>query len=238
MVAQCRHDEAQPSCATCRLAFSSAVLDWANHGTRSFPWRGDRNPYRVTIAEILLQQTRAENVAAIFDDFVGTYPNWSALARAALGELETRLRPLGLQRRRAAGLLALAQEVTRRGGGLPATSQELSELPAIGQYISRAIATQISAERCAAVDVNVARVLERVFGPRTLADIRYDPYLQTLALDLASGMKGSRYLFALLDFASAICTARNPRCDSCPMLFCKTRESALGRRSKRAVDAG
>ena len=210
------------ACAECRAAFQGSVLRSAATTRRSFPWRrSERSSYELVVAEILLQQTRAEQAAKVFPTLVDQCPDWLGLANMPTPDLEELLRPLGLQKRRAAALQALAQEVLERG--LPASASELEALPGVGQYMARAIAAQLSNEVVAPIDTNVARVLERVFGPRRLADIRHDPDLQALALALVPRSDSGGYLVALLDFASAICRPRTPRCDECPAPACRYR---------------
>ena len=199
-------------------------MEWAEGRRRSFPWRRvDRSPYELVLAEVLLQQTRAEHVAGMFEVIVRRCPDWSALAKTSLVDLENLLRPLGLQRRRAAALHALAEAVLQ--GGLPRAATALEKLPGIGQYMSRAIAAQLSIEVVAPIDTNVSRVLERVFGPRKLADIRYDPGLQRLALSLVPPSDPAGYFLSLVDFAAAVCRPRVPHCPDCPISACRFRSS-------------
>lgn len=214
------------ACAECRAAFQCSVLRSAATTRRSFPWRrSERSSYELVIAEVLLQQTRAEQAAKVFPTLVDQCPDWLGLASTPRPDLEELLRPLGLQRRRAAALQALARVVIERG--LPARASELEALPGVGQYMARAIAAQLSSEVVAPIDTNVARVLERVFGPRRLADIRHDPDLQALALALVPPSDPGGYLVALLDFASAICRPRAPRCHECPAPACRYRRESM-----------
>ena len=173
---------------------------------------------------MLLQQTRAEQVAGLFPQILKRCPEWLDLATIPLAELERLLKPLGLQNRRAVALRELARVVTQKG--LPETAAGLQELPGIGQYMARAIAAQLFGEVVAPVDTNVARILERVFGPRTLADIRYDPALQDLALNLVPVDNPGGYLVDLLDFASTVCRPRAPFCEACPIVSCRFRQSS------------
>ena len=215
-----------PTCTSCTDAFQLAVLRWGGSNRRSFPWRRQsRRPYELALAEILLQQTRAEHVANIFDSVVTRCPDWRSLAEIPAADLEDLLRPLGLQKRRSTALRALAGVVSRQG--LPRRASDLEALPGIGQYIARALAVQLYQEAVAPIDTNVARVLERVFGPRKLADIRYDPELQRLALTLVPSSDPEGYLTALLDFAATICRARDPRCGECPMVSCRFRSRVV-----------
>ena len=215
----------EPTCTVCLKAFQSTVMWWSASASRDFPWRrAGRKSYELVIAEVLLQQTRAEQVGGMFGTFIERCPDWPDLATVPIADLENLLRPLGLQKRRASSLHALAREVVQNG--LPDTAADLQKLSGIGQYMARAIAAQLFDEVVAPVDTNVARVLERVFGPRTLADIRYDPALQGLALQLVPHNNPSGYLVAILDFASLVCRARAPLCNDCPVTSCRYRSSA------------
>src|SRR5205823_5501423 len=109
------------------------------------------------------------------------YPSWSALARANFQELQEYLRPLGLWLQKAQVFQSLAAAMEERAGSLPTSRSELERLPGIGQYIASAVLLTLYNQPEPLMDVNMARVLERFFGPRKLADIRYDPYLQTLS---------------------------------------------------------
>src|SRR5205823_13691377 len=97
------------------------------------------------------------------------------------------LRPLGLWKRRAASVLALARVMNARGGQFPRERVDIEKLPGVGQYIANAICLFAMKQAEPLLDVNMARVLERCFGPRRLADIRYDPHLQEVARLIVSG---------------------------------------------------
>ena len=215
------HALASNSCRYCREAVRRAITRWSNSNRRNLPWRRNgRSSYALVLAEVLLQQTRAENVAAVFEAITSRCPDWPELAAISVPELQDLLRPLGLHRRRATTLHELAMAVLDRGA-LPIGAAELQKLPGLGQYMARAIAAQLHGERVAPVDVNVARVLERVFGPRELVDIRYDPYLQQLAESMMPARDPGGYLMALLDFAASVCSARSPHCRECPVRRCR-----------------
>ncbi len=198
--------------------FRRQILCWFGRNARRFSWRRKgASTYERVISEALLQRTQAQTVDAYLPAFVRRFPSWSRLAEASNRELEEWLRPIGLWRRRAQSLLLLAREMHRRRGRFPATREEIEELPGVGQYIANAILlfTDRSAE--ALVDVNMARVVERYFGPRVLADIRFDPYLQQLAKRVVSGTDPVSVNWAILDLAALICKRDEPLCTVCPL---------------------
>ena len=158
------------------------LLEWFIKSGRHYPWRRpSASKYQRIIAELLLQRTKADVVAQMYPEFVATYPSWNSLSLASERELEEQLRPLGLWKRRSVSIKALAVVLTRLRGRYPKDRASLEELPGIGQYVCNAILMFDQGLCAPLLDVNMARVLERLFGPRKLVDIRYDPFLQNLA---------------------------------------------------------
>ncbi len=202
-------------------SFRRSLLEWFRREGRKFPWRNpSASSYARVVSEVLLQRTRAETVAQFFPRFLKRYPGWNHLAAATEKELRTFLEPIGLWRRRAASLRALAQEMQSRRGRFPATRQEIESLPAIGQYIASAALMFCHGGREPLLDVNMARVLERCFGPRALVDIRHDPWLQALSKCVVNHHQAKQINWAILDLAATVCTARRPSCDACPLNSC------------------
>jgi len=156
-------------------------------------------------------------VAAFFPRFIRRFPNWNALAGATEDELRLFLAPIGLWRRRAASLRALAVEMQSRRGRFPARRDEIESLPGIGQYAANAAVLFCHNGREPLLDVNMARVLERCFTPRQLVDIRYDPWLQALARAVVDHLEARRINWAILDLAATVCTIRDPKCNACPL---------------------
>ncbi len=199
--------------------FRGRLLSWYRAQGRHFPWRRrSASRYELVVAEVLLQRTRAETVAGFFRSFVRRYPSWRALARATEPEMEEFLKPIGLWRRRARSLVALARAVGARGGRFPRRREEIENLPAVGQYVANAVELFCHGLARPLLDGNMARVLERVFGPRKLADIRYDPYLQALAREVVDADSAREVNWAVLDLAALVCRGRAPRCGECPVL--------------------
>jgi A/G-specific adenine glycosylase len=158
------------------------LLEWYAVSGRHFPWRNKSiSNYQKVIAEVLLQRTKAETVAKFYTQFIIDYPNWKSLADANVKDIETYLIPIGLYRQRSVRLQNLAKDLVKRNGRLPRNRADLESIPFMGQYIANAVELVVFNEPSPLVDVNMARVLERFFGPRQMADIRYDPYLQDLA---------------------------------------------------------
>lgn len=198
--------------------FRESLLTWRLSFSRNFPWRQNgASRYTQIVSEVLLQRTRAETVSAFWPTFIGRYPSWRAIARSTVAEVREALQPLGLAEQRAPRLHALATIIAARNGRFPKTREALEALPGVGQYIANAIFTFCHGAPKPLLDVNMARVVERFFGPRKLSDIRHDPYLQELTAHLVGGSAGKHLNWAILDFAAATCTASRPRCTKCPV---------------------
>ncbi|SNT40176.1 hypothetical protein [Tropicimonas sediminicola] len=194
------------------------LLDWYALEGRDFPWRSDRaSAYERICVEVLLQRTRAETVAGIYPSFFGKFPSWTALAAASVEQLEDVIRPIGLWRRRAASIKALATYAAGRDGVFPAGEGELSQVPAVGQYLANAILLFGHGEARPLVDVNMARLLERYLRPRRLADIRHDPWLQEACHWLVVCDDPVRVNWAALDYAAKVCRSRYPGCADCKL---------------------
>ena len=198
--------------------FRANMLEWYRQHGRRFPWRKrSASNYNKVIAEILLQRTRAETVAQFFPIFITRYPSWPQLATANKNELITLIRPVGLWRRRSTTLINLAKEMAKRNGRFPKDREQIEALPGVGQYIANSIMLLCHNRPQPLLDTNMARVLERYFGPRKLSDIRYDPYLQCLATIVVDCPDAIVLNWAILDFAAKTCSVRFPKCSQCAL---------------------
>jgi len=198
--------------------FRSNILQWFKIKGRHFPWRNrSATGYEKIMAEVLLQRTKAETVARFYPGILKKYPNWKRLGTAAIEELEVDLRPLGLYKQRAKRVFQLAGEMKKRKGRLPGNYEEIKTIPMFGQYIANAVMLLVYEKPYPLLDVNMSRVLERFFGPRDMSDTRYDPYLQDLAYKLVDVPEPKVINWAILDFAAAVCKARKPACEECPI---------------------
>jgi A/G-specific adenine glycosylase len=212
-------------------AFQESLLAWFRCEGRRFPWRKQRaTRYVQVVSEVLLQRTRAETVSAVFPLFLSRYSGWRELALASDGELAQTVRPLGLWRQRVTTLRNLGAAVSRMNGRFPNTRERLEKLPGVGQYIASAILNFSHQGMEPLLDCNMARVLERCFGARELADIRYDPWLQKLSRRVVNHESSKELNWAILDLAAVKCHPRDPACVSCPIrAVCAT-----GKRQARA----
>ena len=196
--------------------FQSNILNWFENNGRIFPWRKKSlTSYQKVIAEVLLQRTKAETIAKFYNSFLRTYPSWKSLNKTRIKTLEKVLTPIGLYKQRSQLLKKLAKEMIKLNSKLPKSREEIEKLPFAGQYITNAILQYVYHTPAPLLDVNMARVLERFFGPRELTDIRYDPYLQDLAWNVVDNKEAKKINWGILDFAAKVCMVKNPNCLKC-----------------------
>lgn len=198
--------------------FRRTLLAWWHSSRRPFPWRCvEASNYHHIVSEVLLQRTKAETVAAFWPTFISRFPSWETLAAANVTEVEEVLRPIGLAKQRAPRLHGLATVIASKKGRFPRSRKAIESLPGVGQYIANAVLLFCHDKPHPLLDVNMARVMERFFGERKLADIRYDPYLQSLASFIIRHPNGRILNWSILDFSASVCRARGPLCMICPL---------------------
>ncbi len=186
------------------------------------PWRQERDPYRIWVAEIMAQQTRIETVRPYYGRFLGRFPDVFALARAPLDDVLKSWEGLGYYAR-ARNLHAAAREVAASyGGELPPDAQRLRRLPGIGPYTAGAIASMAFGLPEPAVDGNARRVLCRLFDLDAPTSATLDGAAREL---LASCTRPAELNQAIMDLGGGICGPKRPRCGECPLEDdCQARE--------------
>jgi len=207
-----------------RRRFQRRLLSWYRRHRRNLPWRKTRDPYRILVSEIMLQQTQVDRVIPKYREFLDRYPTLADLARAPAAEVKKVWYPLGYNIR-PVHLQGIAREtLARYDGKIPDDRELLRSLKGIGRYTAGAIIAFAYKKDVAIVDTNVRRVVGRVFlGAEKLRRLKGNSALWTLAEALVP--KGKAYDFnqALMDFGATWCTTRKPLCLRCPMRgFCKS----------------
>jgi A/G-specific adenine glycosylase len=191
------------------MSFAGKLVAWQRrYGRRDLPWQGTRDPYRVWLSEVMLQQTQVSAVIPYYQRFLQKYPTFAALAGASEDEVLQLWSGLGYYAR-GRNLLRAAREVAGRGA-FPDRAEKISELPGIGRSTAAAIAVFAFGERAAILDGNVRRVLCRVFG------IEEEKKLWALAERLLPKRDIEVYTQALMDLGATVCI-RIPDCTACPV---------------------
>jgi A/G-specific adenine glycosylase len=209
-------------------AFRRALLRWYDQHRRDLPWRETRDPYRIWVSEIMLQQTRVAAVLEHYRIFLELFPNVQALAAASEEAVLGAWSGLGYYRR-ARMLHRCARQIAEQHGGcFPQNAEALLALPGIGRYTAAAIASIAFAEPVAVVDGNVERVLQRLLGRKmtglNLATAQTWAHAQAL---LANSRPGD-FNQAMMELGATVCVPRAPRCAVCPVRkWCITRGEGL-----------
>jgi A/G-specific adenine glycosylase len=211
----------QVDCNEDRRDFQKDLLTWWQlpGNARSFPWRAHKNrtTYRTLIAELMLRRTQADQVARVYEAFLLRYPELPEALAAPDDELREVLYPLGLAWR-IENIVALFQSLReRKCTDVPESLAELMALPGVGDYVANAVRCFALGDSSATlIDVNVTRVLGRIFGLPVNAEARRRKPMRELAMATVDRERPAEYHYAILDFAALVCTALRPRCAVCP----------------------
>ena len=203
-----------------RASLRRRLLAWWDAGHRDLPWRFPQraaDPYRVWIAEVMLQQTRVETAIPFYRRFVARWPTLDALAEAGDDEVLAAWSGLGYYAR-CRNLLAAARQARARHGGLPSSLEALRSLPGFGPYTAGAVASIAFAIPAAAVDGNVARVLSRLLlvgGDQKSLKVKRG--LEGLAGVLVDRLRPGDFNQALMELGAMTCLPRQPDCANCPL---------------------
>jgi A/G-specific adenine glycosylase len=217
------------------------LLGWFRKYRRELPWRLNKDPYRIWLSEIMLQQTRVAAVIPYYEQFLERFPDIRALAEAPEEEVLRLWSGLGYYSR-ARNLQRAAQQIIASGGQFPRTVDEVLALPGIGSYTAAAILSIAFGAKHAVLDGNVARVLARLDAIQ--GDLRENGRwrsLQKSADKLLDPKSPSDWNQAMMELGAMICTPRAPQCLLCPVEeFCRARRLGLAdsipeKRKKRAT---
>ncbi len=216
---------------------ASSLIGWFDRHRRDLPWRQNRDPYRVWISEIMLQQTRVETVIPYYLAFLDRFPGVEALAAAPLDEVLAAWSGLGYYRR-ARQLHEAARGVVARGG-FPRTVEGLLDLPGIGAYTAAAIASICFGVAVPVLDGNVERVLARRLAEE--GDVKSAVVRRRLlvaATELLDPGRAGDSNQAMMELGATICVPKNPRCLLCPLVSgCRAAAAGAAERYPKAARA-
>ena len=208
------------------LEFRRILMAWAEHNLHHYSWRCEEySLFELLVTEILLVRTNADTVELFVHRVLDTYPDSATLGCAKTNELENLLKPFGLHHKRAMFLKELGRVLTtKHNSRVPCDGEALLALPCVGEYVKDAVLCFGCGQRRAIVDVNVARVISRVFRlgfysrrRKVIADVR------PVAACLLPDNSVKTYSWALLDMGRLICRSGNSRCQICPLAtICQT----------------
>ena len=195
--------------------FQRRLLAWYDVHQRKLPWRKTRDPYKILVSEIMLQQTQVDRVVPKYREFLHRYPTLEALARARTSELRKVWYPLGYNVRPLRLRRIASHTLRHHDGRIPDTYDGLLAMDGIGRYTAGAVLSFAFKQDAPIVDTNVSRLLSRYFGVR--AGVRRERRLWRLAAEVIPKGKGHVINQAMMDFGATVCTARSPRCPTCTL---------------------
>jgi A/G-specific adenine glycosylase len=196
-----------------------SLLAWYTSTRRDLPWRNTRDPYRIWISEIMLQQTRVAAVTPRYEQFLAKFPSVRELAAARLEHVLAEWSGLGYYHRARNLQAAAKQIVADNSQEFPHTAAKMRELPGIGRYTAAAIASIAFNEPVAVVDGNVQRVLRRLMG-----DVKSTTQAWSTAQQLLVRERPGDFNQAMMELGALVCLPAKPLCRECPIRrFCRTR---------------
>jgi A/G-specific adenine glycosylase len=201
------------------IGIREILLNWYKENKREYPWRKSNSLYQILLTEILLQKTIAVNVSNIYSDFFNKYIDFNSINSIDITELQSDIKGLGLSKKRAKILKDLSKLIVKKyNGKIPQDSDVLKEVNGIADYVSNAFACFGLNHRTFFFDVNIKRIILRIFKPH---DIKIKPEEIYSELDRLLPSIDFKYLYwAILDFGNKVCTKNNPKCDLCPIANC------------------
>ena len=198
-------------------AFQRRLLAWYAVHQRKLPWRSTRDPYKILVSEIMLQQTQVDRVVPKYREFLRRYPTLEALAKARTTELRRVWYPLGYNVRPLRLRRIASRALRHHDGRIPDTYDGLLAMDGIGRYTAGAVLSFAFKQDAPIVDTNVARLLARYFGVRAGKGAGTQRRLWQLAAEVIPKGKGHVINQAMMDFGATVCTARSPRCPTCAL---------------------
>lgn len=194
------------------------VIKWEKENWMPYPWRVDRTPYKVLIAELLLKRTTRQAVAREFPKFIQRFPDFNSIYNAPMEEVEEAFKHLGLYKQRARQLKQLAEVIIRTyKGKIPDRWEDLVSLPGVGVYLAGAVLSFGYGKKAPVLDSNVIRLLSQLAGIKVK---KYEEYLKLL-WKLVPDEEHDYFNYGMIDLGALVCHYKQPRCGSCPLKdFC------------------
>ena len=196
------------------------LMQWYDKNKRDLPWRieSPRDPYKVWVSEIMLQQTRVEAVKAYYTNWMEHFPDLPALAAAEEEDVVRQWQGLGYYSRARNLHTAVREVMETYGGHVPETREEISKLKGIGDYTAGAILSMAYGKRETAVDGNVLRVFARIYNiEENILSAKVKKEITELVKARQDALRPGDFNEALMDLGATVCIPGQPRCDACPL---------------------
>ncbi|PTX60748.1 A/G-specific DNA-adenine glycosylase [Melghirimyces profundicolus] len=205
------------------------LLDWYDQNRRDLPWRKNKDPYRIWVSEIMLQQTRVDTVIPYYERFMAHFPTLKALAQADEEEVIKAWEGLGYYSRARNLHSAVKEVVEHYGGEVPSDPDAISRLKGVGPYTAGAILSIAFDRPVPAVDGNVLRVLSRWFAlGEDISKVSTRRRMEELDRQLIPEERAGDFNQALMELGALVCTPQSPTCDTCPVRGeCRARKEGI-----------
>jgi len=205
-----------------------ALISWFEGNARDLPWRRTRDPWRILVSEVMLQQIQVQRAIPFYERFLKRFPTVASLAEAPLAEAIRVWEDLGRYRRIVYLYKTARIVMEEHEGKIPPEPEQLIKLPGIGPYTAGAVACFAYERDATFLDTNMRRVLHRYYVGLKAPTSATDKELLTIATDLVPPKRGWRWNQALMEIGALVCTARSPRCEECPLREgCRARSEAI-----------
>lgn len=198
--------------------FSRLITQWYRLNKRSLPWRNTKDPYKIWLSEIILQQTRVGQGLGYYNKFVKNYPTFNDLANSTEQQILNDWQGLGYYSRGRNLKIAAQQIIDEHNGEFPKTYDKIIQLKGVGDYTASAISSFAFKEANAVVDGNVYRVLSRYFGIKTPIDsTQGKKEFKAIAQELLDKIEPDTHNQAIMELGATICSPKKPKCTECPI---------------------
>lgn len=193
----------------------TTLIEWEKENYLDFPWRDTENKLHALIAEVMLQKTRAEQVAPIYLTFTELYPTLDDFLKEAPDKIRELLKPLGLYRR-TEKILELMHVIQKKGCEIPDTKEELMKLPGVGHYSANAFLSFHLGVRAPIIDTNASRLWSRLFGFKLKKNTHRAKWFEALVDKITPENEFKIFNYAVLDYTRTVCK-RKPLCKMCQL---------------------
>jgi len=202
--------------------FRRKIISWFKKNGRYYPWREEKDPYKILIAELMLRRTKADQVVPVYKKFLKEFPHVEILANANQCTIDEILYPLGLKWRNSSFIKMARELVEKFNSKVPDNKKELKSLPGVGDYVAGAILLFAYGKKEWVVDNNIVRIFKRYFDIKTSKEARRNKHVIKMAKFYFSGKDIKKAFMGILDITALICKPRKPLCEKCVLnIKCK-----------------
>ena len=196
--------------------FQTSIVNWYASNGRQLLWRHANEPFKILVAEFLLQKTDVRKVKAVYENFMQRWSSPQALSKARVSSVSKVIQPLGLKYK-ASRLKSSAKVIVKKfGGKIPEVDYKLLELPGVGRYIASAVECFSFNKSKAVLDTNIIRIFSRIFGIKSeKRRPKDDPQLWSFAQSLVPANNAKEYNWGLIDYGALVCKSKKPLCAEC-----------------------